>query len=111
MTDRHYKERFDDETTGIHAARRNAELEEAEWKKEEEEETMNHIECPDKSDWSDAKNDRRCELLDKEIERMLLPAEACELEELQRQMFAYRRKLAPLPLREAQRIKKGESDG
>ncbi len=37
MTDRHYKERFDDEMTGVHKARRDAELEEEEWKREEEE--------------------------------------------------------------------------
>lgn len=33
MTDRHYKERFDDEMAGVHAARRNAGLEEEEWQK------------------------------------------------------------------------------
>ena len=55
-------------------------------------------------DWNDAKNDRRCELIDKEIEGTLLPAEKRELEELQRQMLAYRRKVAPLPLKEAQRL-------
>ena len=62
------------------------------------------FECPDKSDWNDAKNDRRCELIDKEIEGTLLPVEKRELEELQRQMLAYRRKIAPLPLKEAQRL-------
>ena len=58
----------------------------------------------DESDWTDAKNDRRCELIDKEIEGTLLPAEKRELEELQSQMLAYRRKVAPLPLKEAQRL-------
>ena len=62
------------------------------------------FERPDESDWTDAKNDRRCELIDKEIEGTLLPAEKRELEELQRQMLAYRRKVAPLPLKEAQRL-------
>ena len=50
--------------------------------------------------WNDAKNDRRCELIDKEIEGTLLPSEKREVEELQRQMLAYRRKVAPLPLEE-----------
>ncbi len=62
------------------------------------------FECPDKSDWNDAKNDRRCELIDKEIEGTLLPVEKRELEELQRQMLAYRRKVAPLQLKGAQRL-------
>ncbi len=58
----------------------------------------------DELHWNDAKNDRRCELIDKEIEGTLLPAEKRELEELQRQMRAYRRKVAPLPLKEVQRL-------
>lgn len=62
------------------------------------------FERPDESDWNDAKNDRRCELIDKEIEGTLVPVEKRELEELQRQMLAYRRKVAPLPLKEAQRL-------
>ncbi len=62
------------------------------------------FERPDKLDWNDAKNDRRCDLIDKEIEGTLLPTETCELAELQRQMLAYRRKVAPLPLKEAQEL-------
>ncbi len=62
------------------------------------------FERPDVFDWNDAKNDRRCELIDKEIEGTLLPTEKRELEELQRQMLAYRCKVAPLPLKEAQRL-------
>lgn len=57
-----------------------------------------------KSDWNDAKNDRRCELIDKEIEGTLSPAEIRELEELQTQMLSYRRKVAPLPLKEVQEL-------
>ena len=59
---------------------------------------------PDDSNWNDAKNHRRCELIDKEIEGKLSPAGKHELEELQRQMLAYRRKVAPLPLKEARRL-------
>lgn len=62
------------------------------------------LERPDEFDWNDAKNDRRCDLIDKEIEGTLLLAEKRELEKLQRQMLAYRRKVAPLPLKEAQRL-------
>jgi hypothetical protein len=56
------------------------------------------------SKWTDAKNDRRCELIDREIEGTILPVEKRELDELQNQMLAYRRKVAPLPLKEAQRL-------
>ncbi len=38
MTNRHYKEQFDDEMSGVHKARRNAEIEEEEWEQLEEEE-------------------------------------------------------------------------
>ncbi|MHB8970925.1 MAG: hypothetical protein ACYC3X_01160 [Pirellulaceae bacterium] len=56
------------------------------------------------AEWTDEKNERRCELIDKDIEGTILPFEKRELDELQRQMLAFRRKLAPLPLREAQRL-------
>ena len=67
--------------------------------------------------WNDAKNDRRCELIDKEvasfascctshttrpdIEGTLSSNEKDELAELQNQMLAYRRKVAPLPMEAA----------
>jgi len=53
-------------------------------------------------DWTDEKNDRRCELIDKEIEGVIEPFEKLELATLQQQMSAYRQKNAPLPLKEAQ---------
>ena len=56
------------------------------------------------AEWTDEKNERRCELIDKDIDGTILPFERRELEELQRQMLAYRRKVAPLPLREAQKL-------
>lgn len=56
------------------------------------------------ADWTDEKNDRRCELIDKEIERTIRPFEKRELAVLQQQMLAYRRKNAPLPLKEAQAL-------
>ena len=62
------------------------------------------LERSDDSEWTDAKNERRCDLIDKDIEGTILPSERRELEELQQQMLAYRRKMAPLPLKEAQRL-------
>ncbi len=48
--------------------------------------------------WTEAKNARRCALIDREIDGILTPEEAAELEVLQRQMLRERRKLAPVPL-------------
>jgi hypothetical protein len=48
--------------------------------------------------WNGRKNARRCELVDREIARTLLPNEAAELAALQQQMLAERRRLAPVPL-------------
>ena len=47
--------------------------------------------------WHDAKNIRRCNLIDKEINGTLSVEEERELEQLQEEMLAYRRKVAPLP--------------
>jgi hypothetical protein len=49
-------------------------------------------------EWTDAKNHKRCELVDKEIDGTLTDEEAPELMVLQVEMLAYRRKIAPLPL-------------
>ena len=54
--------------------------------------------------WTDAKNRRRSELIDKEIDGALTPDESLELEILQEQMLAHRRKVAPLPLEDARRL-------
>jgi len=48
--------------------------------------------------WTEAKNERRCELIDKEIDGTLTPAEAVELQALQQAMLQYRNKVAPLPI-------------
>jgi len=56
------------------------------------------IDRPKGDGWDDTKNERRCDLVDREIEGTLLPAEKRELEDLQSQMLAYRRKVAPLPV-------------
>ncbi len=49
--------------------------------------------------WTEAKNNRRCDLIDKEIEETLSVEGRIELEQLQAEMLAYRRKVAPLPLK------------
>jgi hypothetical protein len=57
--------------------------------------------------WTEAKNKRRCALIDKEIDSYLTREEAIELEALQRQMHRYLRALAPLPLEDARRLHQG----
>ena len=52
----------------------------------------------DDTEWTDEKNQRRCELVDKEIAGTLAADEQIQLEQLQAEMLAYRRKVAPLPL-------------
>jgi hypothetical protein len=54
--------------------------------------------------WTEAKNRRRCELIDKDIDDHLTPEEAVELEALERQMDRHLRAVAPLPLEDARRL-------
>ncbi|HEV3079576.1 MAG TPA: hypothetical protein VGY66_07345, partial [Gemmataceae bacterium] len=54
--------------------------------------------------WTEAKNNRRCALVDREIDRTLTPEEAAELAVLQEQFFKERRKLAPVPLEDLRRL-------
>lgn len=54
--------------------------------------------------WTEKKNDRRCDLINKEIDSTLTVAEKCEVEQLQREMLAYRQKVAPLPLEEVRAL-------
>jgi hypothetical protein len=54
--------------------------------------------------WTKEKNHRRCELVDKEIEGTLSHSEGEELEQLQAEMLAYRRRVAPLPLKDLREI-------
>gem|GEM_PF-1173830 len=54
--------------------------------------------------WTEAKNLRRCALIDKEIEGTLTAQEAVELEGLQQQMLRERQRLAPVPLDELRRL-------
>src|SRR5579859_1764693 len=49
-------------------------------------------------EWTDAKNERRCDLIDKAIDGTLTPVEAIELHRLQQEMLRYRQHVAPLPI-------------
>ncbi len=57
-----------------------------------------------KQEWTEAKNVRRCDLIDREIDAGLTPAETAELQRLQAEMLKYRHKVAPLPLEDARRL-------
>jgi len=59
---------------------------------------------PQEDDWTEAKNTRRCRLIDKEIAGTLTAEEADELHGLQQQMLRYRRSVAPLPLDDARKL-------
>jgi hypothetical protein len=56
------------------------------------------------TEWTDAKNGRRVELITKKHTEGLLPAEHVELAGLQDEMLRYRQKVAPLPLDDARRL-------
>ncbi len=49
-------------------------------------------------EWNDAKNARRCALIDKKHDVGLLPAEETELDRLQAELAAHQRLVAPRPL-------------
>ena len=55
-------------------------------------------------EWTQEKNNRRCDLIDREIEGTLTPGEALELQELQDEMLRYRKRVAPLPLEDARKL-------
>jgi hypothetical protein len=54
--------------------------------------------------WTEAKNARRCALIDREIDALLTPEEVAELHVLQQQMLRERRKLAPVPLEDLRHL-------
>jgi hypothetical protein len=56
------------------------------------------------SEWTDAKNARRIELITKKHAGGLSPAEHLELANLQDEMLRFRQKVAPLPLEHARRL-------
>jgi len=56
-------------------------------------------------EWTEAKNDRRCELIDRKFDGPpLTPAEILELAQLQEEMLRYRQRVAPLPIEDARRL-------
>jgi hypothetical protein len=58
----------------------------------------------DDEPWTKAKNDRRCELIDRKYAGGLTPAEALELAQLQDQMLRFRQRVAPLAIEDARRL-------
>lgn len=60
--------------------------------------------APATDDWTAALDDRRCELIDREIDGTLTPAERTELEDLQARMLRHRHRVAPLPLAHARQL-------
>ncbi len=60
--------------------------------------------APADEEWTDAKNARRSNLIDKKIAGALSPDEAIELCDLQREMLRHRDRVAPLPLDYARQL-------
>jgi hypothetical protein len=54
--------------------------------------------------WTDEKNNRRCDLIDRKYAGQLTPAETIELGQLQEEMLRHRQRVAPLPLEDARRL-------
>jgi hypothetical protein len=54
--------------------------------------------------WTEEKNARRCDLIDRKYGEGISPAEALELARLQGQMLRYRQRVAPLPLHDVRRL-------
>src|SRR5438477_13001265 len=54
--------------------------------------------------WTEAKNQRRCDLIDRKYAGSLTPAETFELAWLQQAMLRHRQRVAPLPLDAARRL-------
>jgi hypothetical protein len=59
---------------------------------------------PKDGGWSDELNERRIELIDKDIQGNIRAEERVELAELQRKAVAYRDRVAPLPIEGARRL-------
>ncbi len=58
-----------------------------------------------KEAWSDAKNNRRCDLIDRQFDGPpLTPAEVVELAGLQDEMLRHRQRVAPIPIEDARRL-------
>jgi hypothetical protein len=62
------------------------------------------IDKPAEQPWTNEKNARRCNLIDKEIEGTITEAEKAELDHLQQQAIAHRDRVAPLPIEGARKL-------
>jgi hypothetical protein len=62
-----------------------------------------HVDDPS-GQWSDAKNARRCELIERDVDGTISTEETGELESLQLEFRRYRHRVAPLPLAETRRM-------
>jgi hypothetical protein len=58
----------------------------------------------DQQEWTSARNDRRCQLIDRKYERGLSPAEEAELAALQAAMYREVDRVAPLALDETRKL-------
>ena len=54
--------------------------------------------------WTDVKNDRRADLIDRKVAGTITPNEETEFGDLQEQMLRYRDKVAPRPLEELRQL-------
>ncbi len=54
--------------------------------------------------WTEEKNHRRCELIDREIDGVITPEEAVELRQLQDELLRYQQKVAPWPIETARQL-------
>jgi hypothetical protein len=54
--------------------------------------------------WTQQKNTRRCELIDREIDGVLTPEEVVELRQLQDEMLRYQNKVSPWPIQAARKL-------
>jgi hypothetical protein len=59
---------------------------------------------PNDGEWTDVKNRRRCELIDRKYDSVLTPAEEVELAALQTAMQRHVDRVAPLPLEAARQL-------
>ncbi len=55
-------------------------------------------------EWTEQKNARRCDLIDREIDGVITLAEAVELRQLQDEMLRYQNKVAPWPIQAARKL-------
>src|SRR5262245_4096155 len=58
----------------------------------------------DEESWREAKNQRRCDLIDRKYLGSLTPVETRDLARLQAQILRHRQRVAPLPLEDARRL-------